>query len=332
MKKILLMIISSLFLFSCFDNSEQLKNKNRIFRTAGKYYVYYNGNTMELPADLYIKSNKKLESYYSKGFLKNIGIDVMNKSELLNDLDKYFPDGIEYITSGENVSKTIISIPLTKVDGKQYIDSVKFEKFLATLPKKNELSNKSQEDQILNATNLLKNKKLAILNASEIDGFAKKIGDDLTQKLGITYIAENYTKKESMNYVINHTLSPSEVSKLIETLNLKYIKILDDPSIKPESDFVIITGDEANIEFPIEIITNIADDNSKVVTLLNGYVLQKKQAEEYKGQKISDKKEVEIYYNPFDVYTAQKIAKILVNAKLIEDSTIKDKMIIVTSK
>ena len=168
MKKILLMIISCLFLFSCFDNSEQLKNKNRIFRTAGKYYVYYNGSTMELPADLYIKSNKKLESYYAKGWLKNIGIDVMNKSELLNDLDKYFPDGIEYITKGENVSKTIISIPITKVDGKQYIDSVKFEKFLTTLPKKSESNNKTQEDQILNAINLLKNKKIVILNEIEL--------------------------------------------------------------------------------------------------------------------------------------------------------------------
>ena len=76
--------MSFVFLLSCFDNSEQLKDKNRIFRTAGKYYVYYNGNTMEMPANLYITGDKKLEDYYAKGWLKNLNIEVMNKSELLN--------------------------------------------------------------------------------------------------------------------------------------------------------------------------------------------------------------------------------------------------------
>ena len=66
MKKYLLIVMSFVFLLSCFDNSEQLKDKNRIFRTAGKYYVYYNGNTMEMPANLYITGDKKLEDYYAK--------------------------------------------------------------------------------------------------------------------------------------------------------------------------------------------------------------------------------------------------------------------------
>ena len=89
MKKYLLIVMSFVFLLSCFDNSRQLKDKNRIFRTAGKYYVYYNGNTMEMPANLYITGDKKLEDYYAKGWLKNLNIEVMNKSELLNDLDKF---------------------------------------------------------------------------------------------------------------------------------------------------------------------------------------------------------------------------------------------------
>ena len=329
MKKYLLIVMSFVFLLSCFDNSEQLKDKNRIFRTAGKYYVYYNGNTMEMPANLYITGDKKLEDYYAKGWLKNLNIEVMNKSELLNDLDKYFPDGIDYITKNESVTGTI-TIPLMTVDGKQYIDSIKFEKFLATLPAKGSGKAIAEGDTTINANALLKGKKIEILNAGGIDGLAKKVGDELVQKFGIVYSAENYTEQGSMNYVINHTLSPGEVNQLIEGLNLKYIKVLDDPTVKPDADFVIITGDDANIEFPIEIMTTASEGNSKIATLLNGYKLQTKQTETYKEQKISDKKQIEIYYNPFDVYTAQKIAKILGNAKLIEDTAIQNKILIVS--
>ena len=329
MKKYLLIVMSFLFLLSCFDNSRQLKDKNRIFRTAGKYYVYYNGNTMELPANLYITGDKKLEDYYTKGWLKNINIEVINKAELLNDLDKYFPDGIDYITKGENVTGTIV-MPLITVEGKQYIDSIKFEKFLATLPSKGSAKVAVEGEGTVNANALLKGKKIEILNAGGIDGLAKKVGDELVQKFGIVYSAENYTEQGSMNYVINHTLSPREVTKLIEGLNLKYIKVLDNPTVKPEADFVIITGDDASIEFPIEILTMAPDGNSRIITLLNGYVLKKTQTETYKEQKIADKNQIEIYYNPFDVYTAQKIAKILGNVKLIEDTTIQNKISIIS--
>lgn len=329
MKKYLLIVMSFLFLLSCFDNSEQSKDKNRIFRTAGKYYVYYNGNTMELPANLYITGDKKLEDYYTKGWLKNINIEVINKAELLNDLDKYFPDGIDYITKGENVTGTIV-MPLITVEGKQYIDSIKFEKFLATLPSKGSAKVAVEGEGTVNANALLKGKKIEILNAGGIDGLAKKVGDELVQKFGIVYSAENYTEQGSMNYVINHTLSPREVTKLIEGLNLKYIKVLDNPTVKPEADFVIITGDDASIEFPIEILTMAPDGNSRIITLLNGYVLKKTQTETYKEQKIADKNQIEIYYNPFDVYTAQKIAKILGNVKLIEDTTIQNKISIIS--
>ena len=329
MKKYLLIVMSFVFLLSCFDNSRQLKDKNRIFRTAGKYYVYYNGNTMELPANLYITGDKKLEDYYTKGWLKNINIEVINKAELLNDLDKYFPDGIDYITKGENVTGTIV-MPLITVEGKQYIDSIKFEKFLATLPSKGSAKVAVEGEGTVNANALLKGKKIEILNAGGIDGLAKKVGDELVQKFGIVYSAENYTEQGSMNYVINHTLSPREVTKLIEGLNLKYIKVLDNPTVKPEADFVIITGDDASIEFPIEILTMAPDGNSRIITLLNGYVLKKTQTETYKEQKIADKNQIEIYYNPFDVYTAQKIAKILGNVKLIEDTTIQNKISIIS--
>ena len=58
--------------------------------------------------------------------------------------------------------------------------------------------------------------------------------------------------------------------------------------------------------------------------------MKKTQTETYKEQKIADKNQIEIYYNPFDVYTAQKIAKILGNVKLIEDTAIQNKISIIS--
>ena len=60
MKKILLVIISLLIFVSCSDNAEKLKSENRIFRNNDKYYVYYDGNTFELPKDLYLTNTKKV--------------------------------------------------------------------------------------------------------------------------------------------------------------------------------------------------------------------------------------------------------------------------------
>lgn len=126
MKKLIIAITSLVLFISCFENMDNLKTKNRIFRTGDKFFVVYEGKTFELSKDLYLTQDKKVEQYFTTGFLQKINIDVVNKSELLNDLNKYFPKRIEYVTEGENISSTM-TLPVVTVANKKYIDSIKFD-------------------------------------------------------------------------------------------------------------------------------------------------------------------------------------------------------------
>lgn len=126
MKKLIIVIISLVLFVSCFENMDNLKNKNRIFRTEDKFFVVYEGKTFEMPKDLYLTQNKKIEEYFTTGFLKKINVEVVNKAELLNDLNKYFPKGIEYVSEKENINSPF-ALPVVMVGNKKYIDSIKFD-------------------------------------------------------------------------------------------------------------------------------------------------------------------------------------------------------------
>ena len=126
MKKLIIAITSLVLFISCFENMDNLKTKNRIFRTGDKFFVVYEGKIFELSKDLYLTQDKKVEQYFTTGFLQKINIDVVNKAELLNDLNKYFPKRIEYVTEGENISSTM-TLPVVTVANKKYIDSIKFD-------------------------------------------------------------------------------------------------------------------------------------------------------------------------------------------------------------
>ena len=78
MKKLIIVIISLVLFVSCFENMDNLKNKNRIFRTEDKFFVVYEGKTFEMPKDLYLTQNKKVEQYFTTGFLKKIVIIFEN--------------------------------------------------------------------------------------------------------------------------------------------------------------------------------------------------------------------------------------------------------------
>ena len=252
MRKFLLGLASLILLSSCFENIEELKNKNRIFRTENKYYVYYNGSTFELPKDLHLTKDKKIEQYFTTGILQKLNIDVVNKSELLNDLNKYFPDGIDYITD-EKQGKAAVETPIMTLGNEKHIDSIKFEKLLSTLPTisaSNQASEKigTEVNSNFNPKESLKGKKIEILNANGIDGFAKKIGDKLKETYVLDYNAENYSNPETMNYVITRKFNETEVLAILEESGFKYARILIDDTIKPESDFVLITGNESKIK------------------------------------------------------------------------------------
>ena len=293
-------------------------DKNRIFKSDNNFYVYYNGKFIEIPKGTYIANDKKIENYYIK--------KIVNKSELLNDLNKYFPDKIEYVTKGEK-PKESIKLPVITSDGKTYIDSVKLEKLLVELPTRvaqNDKENIVAEEKPVS----LEGKKIEILNANGIDGFASSLGDALKAKFKIVYNAENYTQEENYSYIINNKLEENAVNELLSSLSLKYIKRMKPGQIKPDADLVIITGKDTETGFKTEIMS--AAETSAITEKLKAYTPVFTKADKYKDIDLKKLSGIQINYNPEDYYTAYKLGKLLNTTNLVEDPSLKDSIIILT--
>lgn len=319
MKKIILILVSLFMIFGCIEyESKDVGDKNRIFKSDNNFYVYYNGKFIEIPKGTYIANDKKIENYYIK--------KIVNKSELLNDLNKYFPDKIEYVTKGEK-PKESIKLPVITSDGKTYIDSVKLEKLLAELPirvvQEDKESIVAEEKPVS-----LEGKKIEILNANGIDGFASSLGDALQAKFKIAYNAENYSQEENYSYVINNKLDDNAVNELLSSLSLKYIKKMKPGQIKPDADLVIITGKDTETGFKTEIMS--AGETTTILDKLKAYSPVYTKSDKYKDIDLKKITGIQINYNPEDYYTAYKLGKLLNTTNLVEDASLKDSIIILT--
>ena len=319
MKKIILILVSLFMIFGCIEyESKDVADRNRVFKSDNNFYVYYNGKFIEIPKGTYIANDKKIENYYIK--------KIVNKSELLNDLNKYFPDKIEYVTKGEK-PKESIKLPVITSDGKTYIDSVKLEKLLVELPTrvaKDDKENIVAEDKPVS----LEGKKIEILNANGMDGFASSLGDALKAKFKIVYNAENYTQEENYSYIINNKLEENAVNELLSSLSLKYIKRMKPGQIKPDADLVIITGKDTETGFKTEIMS--AAETSAITEKLKAYTPVFTKADKYKDIDLKKLSGIQINYNPEDYYTAYKLGKLLNTTNLVEDTSLKDSIIILT--
>ena len=319
MKKIILILVSLFMIFGCIEyESKDVADRNRIFKSDNNFYVYYNGKFIEIPKGTYIANDKKIENYYIK--------KIVNKSELLNDLNKYFPDKIEYVTKGEK-PKESIKLPVITSNGKTYIDSVKLEKLLVELPTrvaKDDKENIVAEDKPVS----LEGKKIEILNANGIDGFASSLGEALKAKFKIVYNAENYTQEENYSYIINNKLDDNAANELLSSLSIKYIKKMKPGQIKPDADLVIITGKDTETGFKTEIMS--AAENSAITEKLKAYTPVFTKADKYKDIDLKKLTGIQINYNPEDYYTAYKLGKLLNTTNLVEDASLKDSIIILT--
>lgn len=334
MKKILLGIVSLVLLASCFENAENLKNENRIFRNGDKYYVYYNGNTFELPKYFHLTKDKKVEQYFTTGILQQLNIEVLNKSELLNDLNKYFPSGIEYVTDGED-GKATVETPIMNVGNEKHIDSIKFEKLLATLPTApvqtagTSGTTGTETNPIANPAESLKGKKIEILNANGIDGFARGLGEKLKGTYSLEFNAENYSKPETMNYIIVRKFNEAEILDILKTAGLKYARIMTDNSVKPEADFVLITGNDSEVKFTLEVAT--LGDSSVVTDKLKGYNPEIVKSVTFAEEPIDKMTQIQVVYNKADLYTAKLIAeKIGGDIKLVESDKMNNRIVVVS--
>ena len=93
--------------------------------------------------------------------------------------------------------------------------------------------------------------------------------------------------------------------------------------------FVLITGNDSQINFPVEIVT--LGEKSVTADKIKGYNVKNIKSSEYKGEKLDKIIDVKIVYNPSDVYTAKLLAKqIGGGVKLIADNEINGKIIIVS--
>ena len=324
MKKILIILINLLLIFSCIEyETKDVAGKNRVFKTENNFYVYYNGKYIEIPKGTYIANDKKIENYYIK--------KIVNKSELLNDLNKFFPDSIEYVTKGEK-PKESIKIPTISADGKVYIDSVKLEKLLAELPRRAQTATGEKAEPGKEGTGEqpvnLEGKKIEILNANGLDGYASGLGEALKAKFKVEFNAENYEKEENFSYVVNNKLSEKEVIEILDSLSLKYIKKLKPGELKPNADFVIITGKDENTGFKVQIFSS--GEAADLTGKLKAYSPVLTKGDKYKETDLKKLEGIQVIYNPEDYYTAYKIAQILKTDKLTEDAGLKNSVVVLT--
>lgn len=319
MKKILV-ILSFITLLSCGIKDDTNKG-NRLIVTQDKYYIYYDNEVIELNKGTYITKENKIDDYFFD--FKFVGKQLKDEKKLLSDLSKYFPHGIGEVAKGV-APKNAITLPIYDISGKKIIDSVKLANLLdgesQINSETNELEAKTQiEEELVD----LSNKKVEILNANGISGFAKKIGESLKNSLNMEYNAENYHTNSNFTFVVNHKLSDKELETFVNSLNIKYVKILKDDNLKPESDVVLVTGNDSLVNYPITLITN--NEQTELKNTLSSYKITIKKENNIAEGTI-------IKYRSEDEFIAKKIATLLENAKLEKDDTIKEGLIIQSSR
>lgn len=323
MKKFLL-ILSLISIFSC-GIKEDTNKGNRLVLVGNSYYVYYDDEVIEIPSGTYLTKDTKVDDY----FFSFMGKQIKDEKKLLVDLTKYFPHGITDIQRGSKPSN-YTELPTYEVNGKTMVDSVKLANLLAGQDGEGLINSELSTDIIdvksgdeVDPNVSLEGKKVEILNANGIPGFAKELGDALVNNLKMQYNAENYGKASNFTYIVNHKLTDQELSKFINSLNFKYIKVLDDPNLKPDSDVVLITGNDEKVNYPINILTK--NGSTELQNMLEGYKVVVK-----KDENVTDG--VVIKYNKEDILIAKKLQSILNDAKLEEDNSIKQGLIIQSSR
>ncbi|WP_068268541.1 hypothetical protein [Caviibacter abscessus] len=322
MKKNILIALFFFVLSSCGLNKD-LGQQNKLVVSQDKYYIYYDNEVIELPKGTYITKENKIEDYFSKFFVSY----VKDEKKLLSDLNRYFPHKINGVQEGNKPQNSSV-IPIIKVENKQLIDSVKLAKLLAgetgeALVAYDDSSEIVEVKDNSNVQISLEGKLVSILNANGIAGFAKKLGRAFESNLKMKYTAENYSENLNMTYVINHKLSDEELSKFINSTNIKYVKIKKDDKIKPEADVVLITGNDANVNYTIEVKS--INENSDLKELLHDYKVNVVKVD--KAQDVTV-----INYKAEDILIAKKLLGYIPSAKLVEDNTLDNKIVITTNK
>ncbi|WP_064615293.1 hypothetical protein [Streptobacillus moniliformis] len=323
MKKKLTLLLTLLTIVSCGNKTSAEIEGNKVVRVDNSYYLHYDDTVIKLTEDTYITKDKKVSDYFKGSLFSN------EEDDFLVDLKKYFPHGFNGIEKGK-APEEFTEVPLMSLGDKKIIDAIALSLDLSSknpelLIVKDETKDYEIKEEVKEEVSL-KGKKIAILNANGIDGYAKRLGESLKTTLGIEFLSENYGKSEKLSYIVNHKLTPEELDKLINTVNIKFIKVLNNPNLKPEQDAILVTGNDANVKYNVEVLSK--GGLKDVENALKGYMVTTKIENKYNNEDIKD--ETVIMHNPEDVFIAKKILNLLPNAILKEDKSLNSKLIITT--
>ncbi len=300
-----------LFINSLRKNPEL--DKNSSYLIIGKenlIAVYQDKLAVRIPYGINIDKDKTFKDL----------VDNKNEEEILKTVNKLLPvplNNYMRVKFGQvqlNV-KNAKNIPETTVDNKRYIVTSSLHSMYETLYNEQKNKNELNENIIVD-----------VLNANGINGYARRTGENIKNKLGMKYNAANYEKNLEESYIILNDISNEKAEEIVMQLNEKYFKIQQVPTIPTLANVVVILGQEKNIDFTIEVlgensttIQNVSDELKR-----EGY----KKVEIEKDKVKADNAFVE--YASEDYFIAYKIAKKLNISNFIENNNLKNKIRVIT--
>ena len=288
-------------------------DKNSSYLIIGKenlIAVYQDKLAVRIPYGINIDKDKTFKDL----------VDNKNEEEILKTVNKLLPvplNNYMRVKFGQvqlNV-KNAKNIPETTVDNKRYIVTSSLHSMYETLYNEQKNKNELNENIIVD-----------VLNANGINGYARRTGENIKNKLGMKYNAANYEKNLEESYIILNDISNEKAEEIVMQLNEKYFKIQQVPTIPTLANVVVILGQEKNIDFTIEVlgensttIQNVSDELKR-----EGY----KKVEIEKDKVKADNAFVE--YASEDYFIAYKIAKKLNISNFIENNNLKNKIRVIT--
>lgn len=241
---------------------------------------------------------------------------IKSDEEILEAVNKILPEKIEKSVRMKfgklNLDvKNTKNIPEINIDNKRYILTSSLYSMFNTLYTEQDNKNELNESIIVD-----------ILNANGKNGYAKRTGENIKNKLGMRYNAANYETNMEQSYIVLNDISVAKAEEIVGELSEKYFKIQKSTTVPTLANVVVILGKEENIDTTIYILGD-------------GEITKKEAMEKLKQkgyQKIEfDKSSVKtegsvIEYSSEDYFIAYKIAKLLNIPNMLEKDGITNKI------
>ena len=300
------------FLFANSFRKNPELDKNSSYLIIGKenlIAVYQDKLAVRIPFEINIDKEMTVEKLVSE----------KSEEEVLATINKILPVQVsnymrvKYGKVNLNV-KNSKNIPETVVDNKRYIVTSSLYSMFDSLYSNQENKNEVNENIIVD-----------VLNANGRNGYARRTGENIKNKLGMKYNAANYETNLEESYIILNDISNEKAEEIVMQLNEKYFKIQQVPTIPTLANIVVVLGKEENIDFIIEVLGNNKNNIQNVVEDLKrkGYKNIKSEV----GKNEAEKSVIE--YSAEDYFIAYKISKVLNIDNLIEKSNLKNKINII---